>query len=286
MTDAAAEPTSTLDDPSTDPRDVAAAAAVRIAELTGTTTHDVALVLGSGWAPAGDLLGETLATLRTTDLPGFVAPAVAGHSGVIRSVRIGETERRALVFGTRTHFYEGRGVRAVVHGVRTAAAAGARTLVLTNGCGGLDPSWLPGTPVLISDHINLTGASPLEGATFVDLTDLYSARLRAVCRAIDPGLAEGVYVQFRGPQYETPAEVRMAGVLGGHLVGMSTTLEAIAAREAGLEVLGISLVTNLAAGVAAPGGTAVPLSHDEVIEAGRAAAQRVGGMLAQVIRAF
>jgi purine-nucleoside phosphorylase len=132
--------------------------------------------------------------------------------------------------------------------------------------------------VLISDHLNLTGASPLEGATFVDLTDLYSARLRAIVRAAEPGLDEGVYVQFRGPQYETPAEVRMAGILGGHLVGMSTTLEAIAAREAGLEILGISLVTNLAAGI---GGS--PLSHAEVLEAGRAAAQRVGAMLAEVI---
>jgi purine-nucleoside phosphorylase len=275
-----------LDDPATDPKDVARAAAARIAELTGAPTHDVALVLGSGWAPAGDLLGETLATFATTDLPGFSAAAVAGHSGTIRSVRIGDTDRRALVFGTRTHYYEGRGVRAVVHGVRTAAAAGVRTLVLTNGCGGLDPAWAPGTPVLIADHINLTGASPLEGATFVDLTDLYSARLRAVCREVDPGLPEGVYVQFRGPQYETPAEVRMAGILGGTLVGMSTTLEAIAAREAGLEVLGISLVTNLAAGIAPAGGTAQPLSHEEVLEAGRAAAQRVGGMLAEVIKRF
>ena len=268
-----------LDDPATDPRAVAAAAAARLAELTGADHHDVALVLGSGWAPAGDLLGETLATLATTDLPGFSAAAVAGHSGTIRSVRIGTSERRALVFGTRTHFYEGRGVRAVVHGVRTAAAAGCRTIVLTNGCGGLDPAWTPGTPVLISDHINLTGASPLEGATFVDLTDLYAQRLRDLCREVEPALPQGVYVQFRGPQYETPAEVRMAGILGGQLVGMSTTLEAIAAREAGLEVLGISLVTNLAAGI-----SATPLDHAEVIAAGRAAAQRVGSMLAQVIQ--
>jgi purine-nucleoside phosphorylase len=267
-----------LDDPRVDPRAVAAAAADRIRELTGVERHDVALVLGSGWAPAADLLGETLTAFATTELPGFSAPAVAGHSGTIRSVAIAGTDRRALVFGTRTHFYEGRGVRAVVHGVRTAAAAGCRVLVLTNGCGGLDPSWVPGTPVLISDHINLTGASPLEGATFVDLTDLYSARLRAVVRGAEPGLDEGVYVQFRGPQYETPAEVRMAGILGGRLVGMSTALEAIAAREAGLEVLGISLVTNLAAGISAQ-----PLSHAEVIEAGKAAAERVGAMLAGVI---
>jgi purine-nucleoside phosphorylase len=267
-----------LDDPATDPRAVARSAAARIAELSGVPNHDIALVLGSGWAPAGDLLGQTLATFATTELPGFSAPAVAGHSGTIRSVRIGDSDRRALVFGTRTHFYEGRGVRAVVHGVRTAAAAGCRVIVLTNGCGGLDPRWIPGTPVLISDHINLTGASPLEGATFVDLTDLYSARLRALVREAEPSLPEGVYVQFRGPQYETPAEVRMAGILGGQLVGMSTTLEAIAAREAGLEVLGISLVTNLAAGI-----SSTPLDHAEVLEAGRSAAQRVGGMLAALI---
>jgi purine-nucleoside phosphorylase len=271
-------PTPDLDDPATDPFEVARVAAARIAELTGAERHDVALVLGSGWAPAGDLLGETLAEVPNTEVPGFAPAAVAGHAGVVRSVRIGDTDRRALVFGTRTHFYEGRGVRAVVHGVRTAAAAGCRVLVLTNGCGGLDPAWAPGTPVLISDHINLTGASPLEGPTFVDLTDLYSARLRALCREVDPSLPEGVYVQFRGPQYETPAEVRMAGVLGGHLVGMSTALEAIAARHAGLEVLGVSLVTNAAAGI-----SPTPLDHAEVVAAGKAAAQRVGAMLADVV---
>jgi purine-nucleoside phosphorylase len=268
-----------LDDPSTDPFEVARLAAERLAELTGAERHDVALVLGSGWAPAGDLLGETLAEIATTDLPGFSAAAVAGHKGVIRSVRIGESDRRALVFGTRTHFYEGKGVRAVVHGVRTAAAAGCSTIVLTNGCGGLNTNWTPGTPVLISDHINLTAASPLEGATFVDLTDLYSSRLRALCREVEPDLDEGVYVQFRGPHYETPAEVRMAKTLGGDLVGMSTTLEAIAARQSGMEVLGVSLVTNLGAGL-----SDAPLDHAEVLEAGRAAAQRCGRMLAEVVR--
>jgi purine-nucleoside phosphorylase len=271
--------TPNLADPATDPFAVARAAAERLAELTGAARHDVALVLGSGWAPAGDLLGETLAEVETTELPGFSAAAVAGHRGVIRSVAVGDSGRRALVFGTRTHYYEGRGVRAVVHGVRTAAAAGCSTIVLTNGCGGLNPAWVPGTPVLISDHINLTGMSPLEGPTFVDLTDLYSPRLRALCREVEPDLDEGVYVQFTGPHYETPAEVRMAGRLGGDLVGMSTALEAIAARHAGLEVLGISLVTNPAAGTGA-----APLDHAEVIEAGRAAAQRCGTMLADVVR--
>ncbi len=267
-----------LTDPATDPFEVARAAAAVIAERTGAARHDVALVLGSGWGQAGDLVGETLATIENTDVPGFGKAAVAGHSGSMRSVAIGDTGRRALVYGTRTHFYEGRGVRAVVHGVRTAAAAGCSTIVITNGCGGLRPEWAPGTPVLISDHINLTAHSPIEGANFVDLTDLYSPRLRAVAQEVDPTLDEGVYVQFRGPHYETPAEVRMARVLGGDLVGMSTSLEAIAARQSGLEVLGVSLVTNAAAGISPN-----PLSHEEVLEAGQAAAERCGRLLADVV---
>ena len=268
-----------LSDLRTDPFDVAKAAATVIAERTGAPTHDVALVLGSGWGQTAELIGPTLATVDNDDVPGFHAAAVAGHHGGMRSVAIGETGRRALVYGTRTHYYEGRGVRAVVHAVRTASAAGCSTLVLTNGCGGLNPAWGPGTPVLIRDHINLTGTSPLEGPTFVDLTDLYSARLRAIARDVDPGLDEGVYVQFPGPHYETPAEVQMAKRIGGDLVGMSTTLEAIAARHVGLEVLGISLVTNLAAGISDE-----PLSHQEVIEAGQAAAERCGRLLAEVVR--
>jgi purine-nucleoside phosphorylase len=175
----------------------------------------------------------------------------------------------------RTHYYEGRGVAQVVHGVRTVAAAGASTLVLTNGCGGLQRDWGPGTPVLIRDHINLTGASPLVGARFVDMTDAYAPRLRDLARSVDGSLADGVYVQFHGPSFETPAEVRMAGALGGDLVGMSTALETVAAREAGMEVLGISLVTNLAAGI-----SPTPLHHEEVLEAGRAAAPKLRTLLA------
>lgn len=256
--------------------DRAAVAAERLAGLTGVGRHDVALVLGSGWLPAVDALGEATAELEVTELPGFAASAVAGHAGRVRSVRAGESQ--LLVFGSRTHYYEGRGVDAVVHGVRTAAAAGCRAIVLTNGCGGLRAGWTPGTPVLISDHINLTGRSPLSGARFVDLTDLYATRLRELCRSVQPDLDEAVYVQFPGPHYETPAEVRMVRVLGGELVGMSTTLEAIAAREAGMEVLGISLVTNLAAGI---GGQ--PLDHAEVIEAGRASAEQMGSLLSRVV---
>jgi purine-nucleoside phosphorylase len=263
--------------PHDDPVAAAELAAAELAAATGSPTHDVAVVLGSGWLPAVDLLGETRVDLPVTDLHGFAAPAVAGHAGRVRSVAM-PSGRRALVLVGRTHLYEGRGVEAVVHGVRMAAACGCGTIVLTNGCGGLDPTWAPGTPVLISDHLNLTGTSPLRGATFLDLTDLYSQRLRDLCRAIEPGLAEGVYVQFRGPQYETPAEVRMARTLGGDLVGMSTALEAIAAREAGMEVLGLSLVTNLAAGM-----TGQPLDHQEVLAAGRSAAQRMGTLLATVV---
>lgn len=262
--------------PSPSPYAAAQAAADKLAELTGVERHDVAMVLGSGWLPAVDALGPATAEIDTTDLPGFSAAAVAGHSGKIRSIDVGGV--RTLVFLSRTHYYEGKGVEAVVHGVRTAGKAGCRTIVLTNGCGGLKESWTPGTPVLISDHINLTARSPIVGATFVDLTDLYSSRLRALAKEIDPSLDEGVYVQFPGPHYETPAEVRMAGVLGGTLVGMSTTLEAIAAREAGMEILGISLVTNLAAGISSE-----PLNHEEVLEAGRSAATRMGGLLGQLV---
>jgi len=260
-----------------DPYATAQAAATGLRERSGVDRHDVVLVMGSGWVPAADLIGETVAEFPVTDLPGFPPPGVAGHAGVVRSVRA--RELRVLVFLGRTHLYEHRDVDGVAHGVRTAAAAGARVAVLTNGCGGLRPEWAPGTPVLISDHLNLTGVSPLSGARFVDLTDLYSPRLRALCREVDPMLAEGVYVQVPGPHYETPAEIRMIRTLGGDLVGMSTALEAIAAREAGAEVLGISLVTNAAAGLAG-----VPLVHAEVLAAGQAAAARMASLLAQVLK--
>ena len=263
--------------PIDDPQGAAREAAAAIAERTGVDKHDIAIVLGSGWVPAADLLGTTVAEFPATDIPGFAPPSAVGHAGRIRSVDA--DGRRVLVFLGRTHLYEGRGVDAVVHAVRTAAAAGCRTVVLTNGCGGLDPSWSPGTPVLIRDHLNLFGVTPLRGATFIDMTDLYSARLRSIVREIDPSLDEGVYAQFLGPQYETPAEIAMVRAVGGTLVGMSTVQEAIAAREAGMEVLGVSLVTNLAAGM-----TGEPLSHDEVLAAGNAAAERMGTLLAEFTR--
>jgi purine-nucleoside phosphorylase len=266
-----------LDDPTADPFAIAADAASAIAELTGVERHDIALTLGSGWGRAADVIGETTHTIAAADVPGFSKPALEGHVGTLRSIAL-PNGKRALVIGARTHYYEGHGVRRVVHSVRTAAAAGATTMILTNGAGGIRESWTPGTPVLIRDHINLTADSPLEGATFVDLTDLYSSRLRAVARSIEPSLDEGVYVQFRGPHYETPAEVQMAKAIGGDIVGMSTALEAIAARQAGMEVLGMSLITNLAAGI-----QQTPLSHEEVIEAGRAAESVISGLLAKIV---
>jgi len=240
-------------------------------------SFDVALVMGSGWVPAADALGEPAVELPVTDLPGFAPPAVAGHAGRVRAVQSGG--RRALVFLGRTHLYEGRGVEAVVHPVRTALAAGVRTVVLTNAAGGLRPErQRVGDPVLISDHLNLTGANPLRGADFLDLTEVYSRRLRALAQESDPSLGEGVYAALRGPSYETPAEVRMLRTLGADLVGMSTVLEAIAARRGGAEVLGISLVTNIAAGLAER-----PLDHAEVLEAGRASAARMGELLAALL---
>jgi purine-nucleoside phosphorylase len=254
----------------------AAAAAARLAELTGAASHDVAVVLGSGWASAADRLGVAEVELAFTALPGFLPPAVDGHAGRLRSIVV--RGRRVLVLLGRTHLYEGRGTDAVVHGVRVAAAAGCRAVVLTNAAGAVREGLRVGQAVLVSDHLNLTACSPLTGARFVDLVDLYSARLRALAREVDPDLVEGVYAALPGPHYETPAEVRMLRVLGADLVGMSTALEAIAARAEGLEVLALSLVTNPAAGV-----TGAPLDHAEVLAAGAASAQRVGDLLEQVV---
>jgi purine-nucleoside phosphorylase len=271
-----------LDDPTTDPFDVAAAAAEYIAAKTGVPGHDVALVLGSGWGGAAELVGDVVAEIPTAEIPGFVRPAVKGHLATTRSIRFERPDgavRHALVLGSRTHLYEGLGPRRVVHGIRTAAAAGCETVILTNGCGSVHIGWRPGQPVLIKDHLNLTGQTPLEGAKFADMTDVYTPRLREIARSVDPDLPEGVYAQFHGPQYETPAEVKMAALMGADLVGMSTALEAIAARHCRMDVLGISLATNLAAGISPH-----PLSHEEVLEAGREAGPRISDLLARVVK--
>jgi inosine guanosine and xanthosine phosphorylase family len=269
-----------LSDPETDPFEVARNAAAQIAEITGVARHDIGITLGTGWAKAADLIGETTATIEATDIVGFGKAAFGDHLGTLRSVLL-PSGKRALVIGARTHLYEGYGVRQVVHSVRTAAATGATVMVLTNGAGGIPQHWEPGTPVLINDHINLTAESPLEGATFVDLTDLYTTRLRELARSIDPTLEEGVYCQFRGPHLETPAEVQMAKIIGGHIVGMSTSLEVIAARQAGMEVLGMSLIMNHAAGV-----NDKPLDMQEISDVGWASEPVLSPLLARIVSAI
>ena len=251
-----------------------AAAAIR--DRTGVDVHDVAVILGSGWVPAVAALGDPVAVVPMAELPGFTPPTAAGHGGEVLSLRI--SDRRVLVFIGRIHAYEGHELRHVVHPVRAACAAGALTVVLTNAAGGLREDFAVGQPVLLSDHLNLTARSPLVGAQFVDLVDAYSPRLRAIAHEIDPSLAEGIYAALPGPHYETPAEIRMLRTLGADLVGMSTVHETITARAAGAQVLAVSLVTNLAAGM-----TGHPLSHDEVLEAGRQSATRMGSLLGSVI---
>jgi purine-nucleoside phosphorylase len=265
--------------PKRDADELAAQAAQVIGERTGVARHDVAVVLGSGWSPAVAALGSPTAVLPQAELPGFAPPRAAGHAGEVLSIPIGA--HRALVLAGRIHPYEGHDLRHVVHPVRTACAAGARIVVLTNAAGGLRADMRVGQLVLISDHLNLTARSPLVGAQFVDLTDAYAPRLRALARQSDPELTEGIYAGLPGPHYETPAEIRMLQILGADLVGMSTVHETIAARAAGAEVLGVSLVTNLAAGI-----TGEPLSHTEVLAAGAASAARMGSLLADVITRF
>lgn len=240
-------------------------------------TPSVAVVLGSGWTDAADVFGEADAEVSMADLPGFAPPSASGHAGTVRHVRVDGTD--VLLLLGRSHAYEGHDLATVVHPVRTAIAAGVSTVVLTNAAGGIRAGYEVGQPVLISDHLNLTARSPLVGAEFVDLIDAYSPELRELARTIDPDLAEGVYAGLPGPHYETPAEIRMLRTLGADLVGMSTVHETIAARAMGARVLGISMVTNLAAGM-----TGAPLDHREVLAAGKASAARMGELLRTLVQ--
>lgn len=242
--------------------------------------HEVAVVLGSGWAPHLGRLGDELDRCPLDSLSGVPMPGVPGHAGDAVSMQI--EDRRTLVLAGRSHLYEGHSASTVVHAVRCAVTCGARVVILTNAAGSLRAEAGPGTPVLIRDQINLTGTSPLigpeppgePGNRFVDLSDLYSRRLRDAVQARLPKLRDGVYAGLVGPQFETPAEIVALGRLGVDLVGMSTVLEAIAARHLGAEVAGVSLVTNLAAGMADS------IDHHEVLAAGRDADDGV----AEVIR--
>ncbi len=270
----------------TDPYAAASVSAERLADATGKPRHDVAVVLGSGWAAAADAIGAPDKQIPFADLGELPAPTVPGHLAVVRSIRLGGLD--VLVFLGRTHLYEGHSPGTVVHGVRTAVAAGCQTVVLTNAAGGIASGLQPGQAVLISDHLNLTGQSPLSGPPppagfsprFTDLTDLYSADLRAVARSAAPDLTEAVYAGLPGPHYETPAEIRMLRTAGAGLVGMSTVLEAIAARHLGARVLGISLVTNIAAGLSEQA-----LDHGDVVAAGQQSAPRLGALLAAILPA-
>ncbi len=270
-------------DPVEAPFEAAAASAAVLDAATGADHHDVAVVLGSGWKPAADRMGEVVAELPMGDLGGFPEASVQGHGTTVRSVANGD--RRILAFMGRVHLYEGHHPNVVAHAVRTAVAAGCRVVVLTNAAGGLRPGLATGQPVLIADHVNLTGRTPLLGPNddrlgprFPDMSDAYSARLRRLAREVDPDLAEGVYGGFLGPTYETPAEVRMARTLGADLVGMSTVQETIAAVHAGAEVLAVSLVTNLAAGL-----SEVALDHDDVLAVAATSAERMGTLVADVV---
>jgi purine-nucleoside phosphorylase len=270
-----------------DPFARAEASAATLKKLTGMPGFDAAVVLGSGWMAAAEAIGSPEQEIPLAELGGFPEPTVAGHNPAVRYLVKGDV--RVLLFLGRVHLYEGNTPATVVHGVRTATAAGCRTVVLTNAAGGINAGYSVGQPVLISDHLNLTGRSPLAGppppagypSRFTDLTEAYSPRLRALARAEDPTLAEGVYAALPGPHYETPAEIRMLRSLGADLVGMSTALETIAARHLGAEVLAISLVTNPAAGLAAQ-----PLDHAEVLAAAGTSATRIGALLSALLPAL
>jgi purine-nucleoside phosphorylase len=267
----------------TDPFAQAEASAAALRERAGVDGFDAAVVLGSGWRAAADAIGAAKVEVPLAELGGFSQPSVKGHEPSVRYIEKGQ--RRVLLFLGRIHLFEGHDPQAVVHGVRTAIAAGCRAIVLTNAAGGINASYMVGQPVLISDHINLTGRSPLWGplparvpSRFTDLTEVYSRRLRDLARELDPSLVEGVYAGVPGPHFETPAEIRMLRGAGGDLVGMSTVMEAIAARHLGAEVLGISMVSNPAAGL-----TDRPIDHQDVLAATGASAAQVGELLSELL---
>ena len=242
--------------------------------MTGVPRHRAVVVLGSGWAPAAEALGEPVASLPMTDLPGFVAPVAEGHRGTVASYDVGGVA--TLVLFGRTHLYEGLGLAPVGHGIRTAAAAGCTTAVLTNANGSLRPDWELGRVVLLRDHLNLTSTSPLTGASFVDLTDCWSPRLRALAREWDPTFAEAVYAWLPGPHYETYAEAEWVRRAGADVLGMSTVPEAIVARECGIDVVGLSTVTAVE-------GDDAGIDPGEVVAVAEASAARMGPLLADLV---
>jgi purine-nucleoside phosphorylase len=262
-------------------------AAMRLNIISGVPSHDVAVVLGTGLADAASTLSSTSSRHQLGELPGFPTSVVAHQRSEVWSVEVGG--RHVLVFLGRLHLYEGYSPADVVHPIRTAVAAGCRTVVITNASGALRAGLAPGDLVLISDHLNLTGASPLVAypsssglpSPFVDLVDAWSPRLRLLALEVDGSLTEGVYAQVPGPHFETPSEIRMLQLLGADLVGMSSAVEAIAARQLGAEVLGLSVVTNLAAGMATS-----PMLPSSIIGEAESQAHRVGRIIREVVTAL
>jgi purine-nucleoside phosphorylase len=247
---------------------------------------EVGIVLGSGLGGLADELDDPVA-ISFADLPGWPAATAPGHVGRLLLGRL--SGRPVVMLQGRFHLYEGNSPGLVVQPVLLFRRLGARVLVLTNAAGGLDPSFGPGTLMIIRDHLNLTGHNPLVGPNadaigerFPDMTEAWSLRLRGRLHAAGASegvqLVEGVYVGLVGPSYETPAEVRLFAAHGGHAVGMSTVVEAIAARWAGLEVCGVSLVTNPGAGY-----TGQPLTHAEVLAAGAEAGPRLGSVIRRFV---
>lgn len=247
---------------------------------------ELGIVLGSGLGGLADDLEDAVA-IPFADLPGWPAATAPGHVGRLLLGRL--AGRPVVMLQGRFHLYEGNDPGLVIQPVLLFHALGARIVVLTNAAGGLDPSFGPGTPMIMRDHINLTGRSPLLGPNadglgprFPDMTDAWSPRLRrrlhAAAAAEGVDVREGVYIGLTGPTYETPAEVRMLAGLGGDAVGMSTVLECIAARWVGLEVCGVSLVTNAGAGY-----SDTPLTHEEVLAAGAEAGPRLTRMIRRFV---
>jgi purine-nucleoside phosphorylase len=253
---------------------LAAQAAAALVERTGVARHDATVVIGSGWDAAAEAFGRVVAEVPVSELPGFVVPVAPGHQGTVRSYDLNGIA--VLVFFGRTHIFEGLGPGPVAHPVRVGAASGSSIAVLTNATGSLRADWQPGTGVLIRDHINWTRISPIVGAKFVDLTDAWSPRLREIARSLDPDLVEGVYALMPGPSVQSGAETRMLRGFGADLVGMSVAIEAIAAREAGLELLGVSIASTIE-------DAGVELDPIKVLDIAHATALRLGPVIAGVL---
>jgi purine-nucleoside phosphorylase len=251
-----------------------------------TEIPDIAVVLGSGLGDFADTLAGGV-SIAYGDLPHWPASAVIGHDGRLVIGSIGG--RQAIALAGRSHAYEGHDPRTVTFAVRALGVLGVKTLLLTNAAGGINTSFTQGALMVIDDHINLTGSNPLVGANderfgprFPDMSDVYSRRLRGIAdqagKALGMTLPHGVYVGLLGPSYETPAEIRFLRTIGADAVGMSTVPEAIAARHMGMEVLGISCITNMAAGVLPR-----PLDHREVMETARRVREQFIALLQEIV---